>query len=104
MNMHNLSLKPEQIVLKVDTEGLSPVQVRLIKTIHSLMANVLATDEEDEYFQTSAALMQKTAEMIKHASFAVENGNIDYGTQAVEFAVDSLNESIDEDKIQNLDN
>jgi hypothetical protein len=76
----------------------------LVKSIHALMANVLSAEEEGEYFETSSELMKKTAELIKHANFALTNKNMSYGDQAVEFSVDTLNESLDENKIQNLDN
>jgi hypothetical protein len=102
--MQSLNHKAQELSLKMNTEGLSPVQIRLIKSIHALMANVLASEEESEYFDASAELMKKTAELIKHASFATDNNTISYGVQAVEFAVDTLNESLDENKIQNLDN
>ena len=90
--------------MKMNTEGFTPTQLRLVKTIHALLATVLASEEESEYFDTSAELLKKTAEFIKHANFAVDNKGMSYGTQAVEFSVDSLNESLDSNKIQNLDN
>jgi len=88
--------------MKLDTEGLSTAQVKILKNLHSLIANVLTTDDEGEYFEMSAELLKKTSELIKHSNFAVENKNISYGEQAVEFAVDSLNEEI-QDKV-NFDN
>jgi len=102
--MHTQNRKENEVTMKMNTEELSPVQVRLIKSIHALMANVLASDEEAEYFEASAELLKKTAELIKHANFAVENNNISYGDQAVEFSVDTLNETMDESKIHNIDN
>ena len=102
--MQSLNQKNKELLLKLNTEGLNATQVRLVKSIHSLLANVLASDEESEYFETSAELLKKTAELIKHANFANQNKAIAYGNQAVEFSVDSLNESMDENKIQNLDN
>lgn len=102
--MHTQNRKEKEVTMKMDTDGLTTVQVRLIKSIHALMANVLASDEEGEYFDASAELLKKTAELIKHANFAVENNNMSYGDQAVEFSVDTLNESMDENKVHNLDN
>ncbi len=102
--MHNLTAKEKELLLKLETEGLTPTQVRLFKTIHSLLANVLTTEDESEYFESSANLLKKTAEIIKHSSFAVHHKEMAYGDQAVEFAVDSLNECLDENKVQNLDN
>ncbi len=102
--MQSLSKKETEVVLKLDTEGLSTTQVRLVKNIHALLAHVLVSDEEAEYFESSAELLKKTAELIKHANFSAQNKQMSYGDQAVEFAVDYLNEVIDENKIQNMDN
>ena len=90
--------------MKMNVEGLTPTQLRLVKTLHVLLSNLLASETESEYFDTSAELMKKTSELIKHANFATQNQSIPYGNQAVEFSLDSLNELIDQDKIQNLDN
>lgn len=102
--MQGLSRKENELLLKMDTEGLTTTQIRLIKSVHALLSNVLASDDEAEYFETSAELLRKTAELIKHSNFAVEHTQMSYGDQAVEFAVDFLNESMDEKKIQNIDN
>lgn len=91
--MHTQGQKEKEITMKLNTEGLTPVQVRILKSLHSLMANVLTAEEEAEYFETSAELLKKTAELIKHSQFALQNKNMDYGDQAVEFAVDTLNEN-----------
>ncbi len=102
--MHSFSQREKELLVKFDTDGLTPAQVRLIKNIHSLLAGVLTSEDEGEYFETSADLMKKAAELIKHANFAIHNKQMAYGDQAVEFAVDTLNETIDESKLQNIDN
>jgi hypothetical protein len=102
--MQGLNHKEKELLMKIETEGLSATQVRLVKNIHALLANVLSSDEEGEYFEASADLLQKTAELIKHANFSVENTQMSYGDQAVEFAVDSLNESLEESKLTKFDN
>lgn len=95
--------KEKELLLRLDVEGLTPTQVRLIKSIHSLLANLVAADEEAEYFEMSSQLMKKTAEAIKHSSFPLEHKSMNYGEQAVEFGIDSLNEAI-VDRLKNLDN
>lgn len=102
--MESLTKKEKELLLKMDTEGLTSTQVRLVKSIHTLLANVLTSEEEGEYFENSAELMKKAAELIKHSNFAVNHKAMSYGDQAVEFSVDNLNECMDENKIQNLDN
>jgi hypothetical protein len=103
-HMQSLSQKEKELLIKLNIEDLTPTQVRLIKSVNSLLANVIISDEEAEYFEMSAELMKKTAELIKHSTFANQNKDMSYGEQAVEFAVDYLNESMDEKKIQNIDN
>lgn len=94
----------KELLIKINTEELTPTQVRLLKNINALMTHVLSADEESEYFEMSAELMRKTAEIIKHADFANKNKDMAYGDQAVEFAVDFLNESMNGSGINNIDN
>jgi cyclopropane fatty-acyl-phospholipid synthase-like methyltransferase len=102
--MQNLGQKTNEINIKLSTEELTSTQVRLIKSIHALMAHVLTAEDEPEYFETSADLLKKTAELIKHSSFAQQNKEMSYGDQAVEFAVDYLNETLEGNKLHNIDN
>lgn len=102
--MHAITPKSKDLTMKMNTEELTTTQIRLVKSIHSLLANVLVADEEGEYFEASAELIKKTAELIKHASFATENKSIAYGDQAIEYAVDTLSEEIDEHRVHNIDN
>jgi hypothetical protein len=96
--------KNKELHLKLDLEGLNPSQVRVLKSIHSLLAGVVTAEDEAEYFQMSAELMKKTAELIKQSNFALEHKSIAYGDQALEFSVDTLNESMEETGAKNLDN
>ena len=101
--MHTVGQKDKELLMKLDTEGLTPVQVRILKNLHSLIATVLTAEEESEYFETSAELLKKTADLIKHSQFALQFKSMDYGEQAVEFAIDTLNEDLEDNKI-NFDN
>ncbi len=102
--MESLSQKEKELVIKLNVEELTPTQIRLIKSLNALVAHVLTADDEPEYFEVSADFLKKAAELIKHAGFANQNKNMEYGNQAVEFAVDFLNESIDQQKLHNIDN
>jgi hypothetical protein len=102
--MESLAKKDKELFLKMETEGLSSTQIRLIKNIHSLLAAVVTSEEEGEYFEASAELVKKAAELIKHSNFPITHKNISYGDQAVEFAIDSVNESMNENKMNNFDN
>lgn len=99
--MHNLAADVKDLIIKLNTEDLSPTQVRLVKTINAMMAHVLTCEEESEYFEASGELLRKFGELVKASHFAVQNTEMDYGDQAVEFAVDFLNE---EKNGHNIDN
>ncbi|MGE3609094.1 MAG: hypothetical protein AB7I27_05865 [Bacteriovoracaceae bacterium] len=102
--MHKLEHKEKELHIKLSVEDLTPTQIRLIKSMTALMAHALTAEDESEYFETSSQLLKKAAELIKHANFAEHNKKICYGEQAVEFAVDFLNESLIENKLHNIDN
>lgn len=102
--MHGLTKDNKELTIKLSTEELNSHQVRLIKSMNALMAHLLTADNEAEFFEGSAEFMKKAAEVIKATHFAGKNTNMDYGTQAVEFAVDFINESMDENKLHNMDN
>jgi hypothetical protein len=102
--MNRVFQNEKELLMKFNTEGLSPTQARLIKTIHSLLATVITSEEEAEYFEASAGLLKKAAELIKHSNFPLENKSMSYAEQALEFALDSLNETIEADQLSNIDN
>jgi phosphatidate phosphatase PAH1 len=102
--MQDLRTNNKELVIKFNVEELTPTQVRLLKSVTSLLSHVLAADEESEFFETSSELMRKVAETIKHADFANKNKQMAYGDQAVEFAIDFLNDSMDANKVHNIDN
>ncbi len=102
--MKDLNQKEKDLLIKLNVEELSPLQVRLVKSITSLMAHVLSAEDEAEYFEASSNLLKKTADVIKESNFAHQNKQMNYGDQAVEFAVDFLNEELNGNKIGNVDN
>jgi hypothetical protein len=102
--MHGLKNTSKDLTISFNVDELSPTQVRLLKNINSLLVQVMTSEDEAEYFEMSAELMKKAAEVIKQSTFSETKSSIDYGTQAVEYAMDFLNESLDQKKIQNFDN
>lgn len=100
--MQNLTSKSKELVIKLNVEELTSVQVRLLKSINALLTTVVTADDEAEYFDTSAELMRKTAELIKAADFPKNNAQMDYAEQALEFSLDFLQENLD--KNDNFDN
>lgn len=94
--MNKLTSPTNELILKVETHDLTPMQVRLLKHAHTLLIHVLAAETEDEYFEASSQLLKQAAQIVKHANFAETNkGKIAYGDQAVEFSVDNLNEAME---------
>jgi hypothetical protein len=102
--MHGFTEKDKELLISINSEHFSQAQLRLIKRINSLLANVLSCEDESEYFETSAELMKKSAELIKLSNFATENKKIPYGNQALEFAIDTLSESINSKDLSSFDN
>lgn len=100
-------LEEKKINLKFDTTEMNPQQIRLVKSITSLLSYVLTTDNESEYFDQSSELMKLIAVAIKESNFAAiwsENQDIEYSTQALEFCLDNLGEEIHSNKIGRFDN
>ncbi len=99
--MQHLTPKEKELLIKLNIEELTPVQVRLLKSLNSLLTSVVTAEDESEYFESSAALMKKAAELIKSSNFAKTNKNMNYADQAVEYAVDFLSEDSDKDNLDN---
>jgi hypothetical protein len=99
--------RDRKLSLEIDTEMLHPSQVRLIKSINSLLLHLLVTDDEAEYFESSSDFLRLAASAIKESHFPQENeplDKIDYSHQAIEYAIDLLQEAINKKEIKNLDN
>jgi hypothetical protein len=90
--------------LEIDTEEMNNQQVRLIKTINTMLAHVLTTEEEDEYFDSSSELLRLVASAVKKANFSKNDSGIEYSQQALEFCVDTLSNQIYEDDLIKYDN
>ena len=93
-----------QKTLRMDVEGLTPQQIRLLKRILSLLTHTMKTEDEADYFLGGQELMKSVAQVIKTAQFSHSNKTIAYGVQALEFSYDALAELIHSDKINNYDN
>ncbi|MBC7712127.1 MAG: hypothetical protein H7177_02240 [Rhizobacter sp.] len=101
------SLKDRVIKIEIDGNELTPQQVRLIKSLNTMIAHVLLTENEEEYFEGSAEFMRMCAALIKQARFTEElkdQSNIPYAQQALEYSVDVLQEYVTASKVVNYDN
>lgn len=91
--------------LTVDTRDLTPTQVRIIKQAHTMLLQALTAEDEAEYFEAAAQLLKQSMQAIKHANFPVtQRDGIPYDEQAIEYALDGLNEALNTNGHINLDN
>lgn len=101
------SLKERKIQIEIDGSELTPQQVRLIRSLNTMLAHVMLTENEEEYFEGSAEFMRMCAALIKQAKFT-ENlkdaSNIPYAQQALEYSVDVLQEYVTASKVITYDN
>jgi hypothetical protein len=101
------SLKDRMIKIEIDGTELTPQQVRLIKSVNAMLAHVLVTENEEEYFEGSAEFMRMCAALIKQAHFT-ENlkgiNNVPYAQQALEYSLDVLQEYVTTSKVITYDN
>ena len=101
------SIKEKMIRIEIDGSELTPNQVRLIRSLNTMLVHVLLTDNEEEYFEGSAEFMRMCAALIKQAHFS-ENlkdaSNIPYSQQALEYSMDVLQDYVTASKVINYDN
>ena len=104
--MTNFDSNKNILQIEIKTKGLDSTQIRLIKSLNTLLGHVLTTTEESEYFDSSAELMRMCASLIKQSNFTQndqENG-IPYAEQALEFSMDRVYDQICHQKIIIFDN
>ena len=105
--MPNVKKNQRTMTIDIDTKGLGPAQLRLVKSLNSILVHVLRAEDEDEFFDGSAEFMRLCASLIKQAKFPeqLENqGDISYADQALEFSIDILEDHIGEESIVSYDN
>jgi hypothetical protein len=93
--------------LQIDTSELSPAQVRLIKSLNSLLLGVITTDDEAEFFDDSAEAMRICASLIQQSHFTQQfnaDKAIPYADQALEYSIDILQEQVSQSKVMVYDN
>jgi hypothetical protein len=101
------SKKERMIRIEIDGNDFTPQQVRLIRSLNTMLAHVIATDNEEEYFEGSAESMRMCAALIKQAKFSEtlkDIDNIPYAQQALEYSMDVLQEYVTNAKVVRYDN
>ena len=85
--------------IEIDTTELNELQVRLMKRVVSTLEYVMHTDEESEYFESSAELLRLVAETIKFSHFTTQDKALDHAEQALQYSVDKLADQIYENTL-----
>jgi len=95
-----------KVTMELDTAELTPAQVRTLKTINTLLAQLAKTTIESEFFENSAEVMRLCASIVQQANFpmAHKGEKIPYAHQALEYALDVVQEQMMKAKIVNYDN
>jgi hypothetical protein len=105
--MHTQKAKEQNVVVNIDSSELKAHQVRLIKTVNSLISTLMTTDNEEEFFETTSELVKMVASAVKRSNFSEEfckGEKIPYAEQALEFALDHLNDEIHNGDFLRFDN
>lgn len=100
-------LANQKMNLELNVSELKPSQIRLLKRINSLVANILATDDEKDFFESGSEAMKVIAQALKNSNFATEfteGEEIPYGKQAIEYSLELLADEIHSETIVPLDN
>lgn len=101
------SVKESMIQIEIDGTKLTPNQVRLIRSLNTMLAHVMLSSNEEEYFEGSAEFMRMCAALIKQARFAEKAkgaGSVPYAQQALEYSMDVLQEYVTASKVITYDN
>ena len=101
------STQAKMVKIEIDGSELTPQQLRLIKSLNTMLTHVLLTENEEEYFEGSAEFMRMCAALIKQARFTEElkdQSDIPYAQQALEYSVDVLQEYVTASKVVTYDN
>lgn len=99
--------KERTIKIEIDGSDFTANQIRLIRSLTTMLTHVMITDNEEEYFEGSAEFMRMCAALIKQARFTEnlkEAGSIPYSQQALEYAIDVLQEYVTASKVITYDN
>ena len=100
----NIRRKNQVISIDIDTTGMEPAQIRLLRSLNSMISFLLKADNESDYFDASAEAITLCASIIKQAHLPNENNQIEYANQALEYSIDILGDRIHNSKIIQYDN
>lgn len=100
--------KKQKLVIELSVDQMHPGQVRLIRSINTVLGHLATTCEEADFFEQSAELMRLCASLIQQTNFTMgeqkKKSPIAYGDQALEYSIDTLQEQIHMAKVVTYDN
>ncbi len=104
--MKGFKLEDKMLKISVDVSELSAQQIRLIKSLNTLIAHLAVTEDESDYFETCAELMKQIAAFVKQANFNdfKPYDHISYAEQALEYSIDEISNNIHDPKLNTYDN
>ena len=97
----------KNISIDLDTEGMPPEKVRLIKTTVAELTKTLSAENEKSFFNHSAEFMRLCACIIQKSQFVQEQealSSIPFNEQAIEYSIDVLQEHLEKQKVVHYDN
>lgn len=96
----------KKMFIEIDTTEMTAAQIRMVKTLNSLLNHVLVTESESEYFDHAAEAMRLCASIIKQANFTedMKANGIPYAEQVLEYSMDILQDHMSTAKVVSYDN
>jgi hypothetical protein len=87
----------QTLQIEFDSDQLTAKQAQLIKSINMIIGELLTSKSEQEFFDCSRFLFDMATGLIQSASFPQnqEDNHIEYSTQALEFALEKVQNVID---------
>ena len=70
-NMQTFKNTNNTLQIDFDRTDLKEHQVRVIKTINTLLTQLIATDSEEEFFEATSEIMRNIACAVKQSNFTV---------------------------------
>lgn len=98
--------KEKKVYIEIDATELTAAQIRMLKTLNTMINHVLITENEGEYFDGAAETIRMCASLIKQANFVhdMKANDIPYSEQVLEYSLDVLQEHMNMSKVVSYDN
>jgi mevalonate kinase len=104
--MKQFSFK-DSMILKIKSTGLTEQQKRLIRSVNTLIVELLETEKEDEFFEHTEEVVRLVAALVKQSNFPAfvkGDGEILYAEQALESSFEKVQEKLYTEEINVYDN